>query len=58
MTKSKRIDSFLERERFVIKMKKNASTLTKLMIWYDIITKDSDIFLNSTIMCVCFKQRK
>jgi len=30
MIKSKRIDSFLERVRFVIKMKKNASTLIKL----------------------------
>jgi len=29
------------------------------MIWYhDIITTDDDIFLNSTIMCACFKQRK
>jgi len=35
MIKSKRIDSFLERERFVIKMKKNAWTLTKLKKFHE-----------------------
>jgi len=35
MIKSKRIDSFLEIGRFVIKMKKNASTLTKLKKFHE-----------------------
>ena len=29
------------------------------MVWYhDIIANDSNIFLNSTIMYACFKQKK
>jgi len=35
MIKSKIIDSFLEREMFVINMKKNASTLTKLKKFHE-----------------------
>jgi len=35
MIKSKRIDSFLERGRFMIKMKKNATTLTKLKKFHE-----------------------
>jgi len=26
--------------------------------YYDIIANDSNIFLNPTIMCVCFKEKK
>jgi len=39
----------------------DTSDLSKMvfMVWYhDIIANDSNIFLNSTIMCVCFKERK
>jgi len=35
MIKSKRIDSFLERGRFVIKMKKKTSILTKLKKFHE-----------------------
>jgi len=35
MIKIRRIDSFLERGRFVIKMKNNASTLTKLKKFHE-----------------------